>query len=232
MDHAIRPRVQDAALGGVLSFDAVGGSRTYEVLRRSLDDSQRRCAMLNDDMMKVAETNDELMGTMNAVKLANRRLVEQIQKQTVEIDNLTQARVLDEETVENLRLRHQHDQELWKQDAARQMETVRRASNEAYEKMRTRMTAKVHCIRSGLMEQRTVLGKHMENCKLLRGEFKSKLLDQWVGEQMRRVQREVNGRIEGVLRSVSEEAVSSDDRVHQLGVKLEAERDTRAQEER
>merc|ERR1719258_259636 len=81
---------------------AIWPGRTYEVLRKSLQEAQKRCDSLNNDMMRQNEANDELMATLNTVKDSNRRLLDQIRQQTDEIQGLTQQRILDEAEMDQL----------------------------------------------------------------------------------------------------------------------------------
>merc|ERR1719456_433383 len=86
-------------------------TRSYGVLRESLQETQRRCESLNHDMVRQAEANEELMQTLGTVKDANKRLLEQIRTQTDEITRLTQQRVLDEERMDVVSKRHRQSYE-------------------------------------------------------------------------------------------------------------------------
>merc|ERR1719506_3615671 len=90
-------------------------TRSYEVLRQSLHETQKRCESLNGDMVRQAEANEELVQTLNTVKDANKRLLEQIRYQTDEITQLTQQRVIDEEKMENMSRKHRSEEEMWRQ---------------------------------------------------------------------------------------------------------------------
>ena len=56
-------------------------ARSYEVLRQSLHEAQKRCQAYNENMLRVAHANDELAQTLNTVKNTNKRLVDQLQYQ-------------------------------------------------------------------------------------------------------------------------------------------------------
>merc|ERR1719271_1116522 len=94
----------DQDLSGRLTSDdsVVEGQGTYDVLRGALTDSQRRCQILNNDMLRVADANDELMTTLKKLKGTNKRLVEEVQSQTEELATLTQQRLLDNENLNKL----------------------------------------------------------------------------------------------------------------------------------
>ena len=56
-------------------------ARSYDVLRQSLHEAQKRCQAYNENMLRVAHANDELAQTLNTVKNTNKRLVDQLQYQ-------------------------------------------------------------------------------------------------------------------------------------------------------
>eukprot|EP00913_Durusdinium_trenchii_P001557 g1441.t1 len=66
------------------ALDTVPVDGTYEVLRSSLAETQKRCQ---------AEANEELHNSLRSMKGTNRRLVEEVQKQTEELSHLTQQRL-------------------------------------------------------------------------------------------------------------------------------------------
>ncbi|CAE7237341.1 unnamed protein product [Symbiodinium sp. CCMP2592] len=78
-------------------LEAAPSDGTYEVLRNSLNETQKRCKDLNDEMLRVADANEELHNTLRSLKATNRRLVEEVQKQTEELSTLTQQRLGDME---------------------------------------------------------------------------------------------------------------------------------------
>jgi len=71
--------IQDRLHDSKSAPQANTSARTYDVLRQSLTSAQRRCAALGEDMLRVADGNEELMSSFQVVKDANRRMGDQIQ---------------------------------------------------------------------------------------------------------------------------------------------------------
>merc|ERR1719478_1154326 len=140
----------DSDLRGRLDGDAAAlldrpgaSDGTYEVLRHSLNDAQRRCQVLNGDMLRVADANEELMSTLKTLKGTNKRLVEEVQKQTEELSNLTQQRLLDMENLARLEDAFRQEQVLWQQEAQRCIEDEQRRCSEEFTKMRDQLTGQL-----------------------------------------------------------------------------------------
>lgn len=129
----------------------------YEVLRQSLDEAQRRCESLNNDMVHHAEANEELVETLNTIKDANKRLLEQIRQQNSEIAALTQHRVSDEERTDQMSRRHECDREAIRQETQREVLHVREAGAERHNQVYLRLTDRLRHVRarSDMMMQDT-----------------------------------------------------------------------------
>lgn len=135
---------------GPESPSRVPGGQSYEVLRRSLEDAQRRCESLNSDMVQQAEANEELVEHLGKVKDANKRLLEQIRLQTDEIAQLTQQRVTDEERMDHLAREHQADHEVFRQQTHRRIMLLREAMRERSEALRHQLTERMRYTKSRL----------------------------------------------------------------------------------
>eukprot|EP00928_Gymnodinium_smaydae_P040306 TRINITY_DN27349_c0_g9_i1.p1 TRINITY_DN27349_c0_g9~~TRINITY_DN27349_c0_g9_i1.p1 ORF type:complete len:932 (+),score=257.17 TRINITY_DN27349_c0_g9_i1:60-2855(+) len=118
----------------------------YDVLRHSLELSQRRCDDLNCDMARQAEANEELVATLGTVKDTNKRLLEQIRAQTEEITRLTQQRVDDEERIEGLLRRHSQAEYMHEQEARQRLAAIREAANERLGAVEQRLTERLRCL--------------------------------------------------------------------------------------
>lgn len=121
----------------------------HEVLRRSLEEAQRRCESLNVDMMHHSEANEELVETLGTVKDANKRLLEQIRAQTDEIAKITQERVDNEEQMDQLHRLHENSRHLIRQDAQRKVLATREAGEQRQAAMRQELTDKLRQIKAG-----------------------------------------------------------------------------------
>jgi len=125
-------------------------SRSYEVLRASLEGTQRRCESLNNDMLQQSEANVELTETLVNVKDMNKELLEQIRVQSSEIEQLTLQRVADEERMDLMTRQHRDDQDRIRKDAQRKASNVREAEEDRKTAMIQRLTEKQRYLRSRL----------------------------------------------------------------------------------
>lgn len=153
--RALGGEVQDALAGapsvgptdmlgssGVLVDAALPAPGSFEVLRRSLQESHTRCLDLNADMTRQVDARDELISTLCTSKDANKRLLEQIRAHTDEITRLTQHRVDDEGRLEVALRRHQADQHSFEEDARQKLLAVRTASAARIDAMEKRLADK------------------------------------------------------------------------------------------
>jgi len=117
--------------------------RTYEILRASLNETQRRCESLNSDMSAQQESNAQLVTSLNTAKDNNKELLEQIQQQTAAITALTQERIADEQKIDALLRQHRQEEEMWKQDGYRRLQVLRDQGEERYGAMYSHLTSKL-----------------------------------------------------------------------------------------
>eukprot|EP00747_Dinoflagellata_sp_TGD_P211678 gnl/TRDRNA2_/TRDRNA2_84887_c0_seq1.p1 gnl/TRDRNA2_/TRDRNA2_84887_c0~~gnl/TRDRNA2_/TRDRNA2_84887_c0_seq1.p1 ORF type:complete len:866 (-),score=231.75 gnl/TRDRNA2_/TRDRNA2_84887_c0_seq1:223-2820(-) len=163
--------IRSAQIGSKSVLQQPGSpTRSYEVLRHSLQETQRRCESLNEQMMGQADSNDELVATLGTVKDANKRLLEQIRSQTTEISSLTQQRIQDEERLDAMMRQHQADRESIREDEMRQVNLVRDSATERYNKVHQLLTDKLRqvTLRGDIMQQ---------NVAWLQGEIKARKSD-------------------------------------------------------
>jgi len=97
----------------------------YTVLKRSLQESTRRCDDLQSDMSRQSAANEELVCTLTTAKDTSKRLLEQLRVQGDELNRLTQQRVADEERVAALQRRHRADHEAFQKDVQQRLAVAR-----------------------------------------------------------------------------------------------------------
>jgi hypothetical protein len=143
--------------GSLTAIVSPAKGSSYDVLRNSLETEQRRCESLNNDMVFQAEANDELVETLNTVKDANKRLLEQIRTQTAEISQLTQLRVNDEARIDQMNRKHEVDREAVRAETSRQVLAVREAGNERHNLVYQQLSDKLRYVktRADLMREDT-----------------------------------------------------------------------------
>eukprot|EP00929_Paragymnodinium_shiwhaense_P119990 TRINITY_DN91902_c0_g1_i1.p1 TRINITY_DN91902_c0_g1~~TRINITY_DN91902_c0_g1_i1.p1 ORF type:complete len:1055 (+),score=387.08 TRINITY_DN91902_c0_g1_i1:77-3241(+) len=218
-----------AMLGDGSSLTSQGG-RSYEVLRQSLESSQKRCTALNNDMMKVAEANEELLSTMQAVKATNRRLVDQIQSQSEEITRLTQFRVTDESSIEELTDAFRKEAGDRRQDLDARLRHTEADYEARFQKRRGELVGQLHHMKEALQgiggqlsELRAVHSAAAGECK---GGFSA-----WRAETLERCGRALVDRLASEKRDGEAALTRLEDEVHARTVRLEAEKDVRQREE-
>jgi chromosome segregation ATPase len=225
----------DSDLRGRLDGDATallerpGNSEgTYEVLRHSLNDAQRRCQVLNGDMLRVADANEELMSTLKTLKGTNKRLVEEVQKQTEELSNLTQQRLLDTENLARLEEAFKQEQALWQQEAARCIEDEQARCNQDFTKMRDQLTSQLdECWH----QAKTIAGKASQ-VRTQQVQLKAEVqgFSGTVTMNLKKLERELLERISSTSRRLQNEQSKLRDVEHNLQVKLRAEKEVRENE--
>jgi len=144
MDLELREKLRgEVSLNGPPS---PGRGNTFAILRQSLHETQRRSDALYTEMMRASDENDQLLHTLNNIKDANRRLLEQIRQQTDEIDQVTQRRVEDEEFAETRERQHRTDLGMAQQEADRKLHAMQREFQDKYDTAYSFLSQKLrHC---------------------------------------------------------------------------------------
>lgn len=224
----------DADLRGRLDTDAsdlregVPSEGTYEVLRTSLSDSQRRCQILNGDMLRVADANDELMSTLRALKTTNKRLVEEVQKQTEELSLLTSQRLLQQENISRLDDAFRHEQQLWQQAAQRCVDEETQKKDEEFRAMEGKFKTQLHHHWREAKGLLTVAATHKQMQSQLRGEVVN--CASVTQMQYKKFERELQDQVTTKSKHYGAEKSKLKDKEHNLTVKLNAEREVREHE--
>lgn len=224
----------DAELRGKLDTDisdireGVPSEATYEVLRGSLQESQRRCQVLNGDMLRVADSNEELMSTLRALKGTNKRLVEEVQKQTEELNMLASQRLLDQENLQRLEDAFTHEKQLWQQAAQRCVDEESTKKEEDFHIMESKFKEKLHDLwrqGKGLLAQ-AATKKQMQS--QLRGDVAN--CSQVTQTDFKNFERQLQDQITTKAKHYSAEISKLKDKKHNLNVKLQAEKEMREHE--
>jgi len=219
----------DGAGTEMLQVHGAGGtSRTYDVLRKSLQEAQRRCDTLNSDMLRQAEANEELMQTLNTVKDSNRRLLEQIRQQTEEIQKLTQEKILDEEEAENTRWRHQAEVEKLKQDHLREHLTLKEHADERFEQSQAYYQDKLRHLQSRIEICKADLGSVKQSQFEQRQELK--MAGEAMYQQVRAGEKDIMAAWESATKRHAQEKATLLDTIHDEGVKYATLREVSQQE--
>jgi len=147
--------------------------RTYDVLRASLNETQRRCESLNNDMLAQQEANQQLVQSLNTSKDNNKELLRQIQNQTSEITRLTQERIADEQKMDVLQRQHRQEEDLWKQDGYRRLQVLRDQGDERYSTTYNHLSSKCNFVKA----RAGVLKQEFENIKSQTADHRAQVLN-------------------------------------------------------
>mmetsp|Transcript_741 Transcript_741/g.1553 ORF Transcript_741/g.1553 Transcript_741/m.1553 type:complete len:943 (-) Transcript_741:140-2968(-) len=225
LDNDLRGRLEAA---DSVTRDMAHSDGTYEVLRHSLGDAQRRCQVLNNDMLRVADANEELMSTLKTLKGTNNRLVEEVQRQTEELSNLTQQRLQDLENLTHLEDSFKKEEALWQQEGRKFIEEEQNRCDEEYTRMCTQLTSQLEdCWRHA-----RVLASKAGSLRAAHSQVKADMLsfgDSTKGE-LKRVERDLIDRITSSAKMLQDEQAKLTDVENNLQAKLRAEREVRETE--
>lgn len=223
----------DADLRGKLDVDT--GPRdgyqaegTYEVLRHSLNEAQKRCQVLNSDMLRVADANEELMGTLKTLKGTNKRLAEEVQKHSEELSTLTQQRLLDAENLQRLEDAFRQDQAMWQQESQRCIDDEHERCQEDFGKLRDQLNDQVDSCCARAKDIASKAG----GIRSQQGQLKTEVVSfaQTVGMSMKKLERDIVEKIASKTRQMEEDHSKLRDIEHNLQVKLRAEKEVRENE--
>lgn len=203
--------------------DGLPSEGTYEVLRQSLANAQRRSQELNGDMLRVADANEELMSTLKTLKGTNKRLVEEVQKQTEELSNLTQSRLLDMENLSRLEEAFRHEKVMWQQEAKRCIEDEQQQCEDEFNRMRDSHQAQLdECWRQAKM-----VAQKAGTLRMKQSELRTQVqgFAQTVGAQLKAAERDLQAKITAQAKEMHGEQTKLRDAEHNLQVRFRAERD-------
>jgi len=209
-------------------LEAAPSDGTYEVLRNSLNETQKRCKDLNDEMLRVADANEELHNTLRSLKATNRRLVEEVQKQTEELSTLTQQRLGDMEKLSKQEEAFSREKACWVQDAQKTLEEEQRRLDEDFAEMQEALNSRLDsCWRKAAAAK--------VKTEALRGSQRQLKSDvqsfaHAFSQGLKGVERELLDRIAAEEKKMRTELNRLQDLEHGLEVRVKAEREVRANE--
>mmetsp|Transcript_78554 Transcript_78554/g.138419 ORF Transcript_78554/g.138419 Transcript_78554/m.138419 type:complete len:889 (-) Transcript_78554:128-2794(-) len=225
LDSELRGKL-DGSSG--VSRDSLPIEGTYEVLRHSLSEAQKRCQDLNGDMLRVADANEELHATLKSLKGTNRRLVEEVQKQTEELSNLTQQRLHDMEKLCRQEEAFSQEKAMWAQEAQRSLEDEQKRLDEDFVQMREYLGSQL----DSCWRKAAASASKAETLRAQQGQLKSEVqgFTQAFSLGLKNIERELLERIASDASKMQAEQSQLQDLQHNLQVKLKAEKEVRANE--
>jgi len=208
--------------------EAPASEGCFDVLRSSLADAQKRCQVLSGDMLRVADANEELMGTLKTLKGTNKRLVEEVQKQTEELSVLTQHRLHDNESLSILEDNQRREREAWTEEARRLLEEERGRGTEEFDAMRLSLTGQLEHV----WRDAKVVATKTGTLRTLQSQLKANAqsFNQNVSINFKKLERDLVDKIQCTAKVHAADESKLKDAEHNLGVKHRAEREVRENE--
>eukprot|EP00931_Biecheleriopsis_adriatica_P056450 TRINITY_DN33443_c0_g1_i1.p1 TRINITY_DN33443_c0_g1~~TRINITY_DN33443_c0_g1_i1.p1 ORF type:complete len:928 (-),score=225.11 TRINITY_DN33443_c0_g1_i1:223-3006(-) len=199
---------------------------SYDVLRQSLEVTQRRCEELSGSMLRQTEANGELEQTLATAKAANRRLLEQLRAQSDELDHLRSQQATDTQRFEELQRQAREEAEA----AAREF---RRREEEAVAQNAEREALTTSLLAERLRKVLRGLGRAKEAVLALRqgvGSDSIAAAHKEMEAQLQSVEQRLNSKVEAFLRFQSSRQSAAKLAVRELGGQVEHENEKRQQE--
>eukprot|EP00927_Polykrikos_kofoidii_P013273 TRINITY_DN15786_c0_g1_i1.p1 TRINITY_DN15786_c0_g1~~TRINITY_DN15786_c0_g1_i1.p1 ORF type:complete len:1478 (+),score=300.18 TRINITY_DN15786_c0_g1_i1:138-4571(+) len=212
----------------MLGHQGSPGQGSYDVLRRSLQDAQRRCEALTAEMQRQAHLNDDLTSSLASTKDGNRRLTEQVKHQSEEIATLARNRIADEERFEDVRRRYRADEEAREKDSQRRIaDAVEAADARCYELQR-KFSMKIHLMRSRLEKVLRECGRLRDDNLEHRRAVQS--CNDLTRQMIQQAERAFTQRAEDFVKRQLEMQMCSSDLVRDLEVRIATEREMHTNE--
>lgn len=227
LETQVRSVCQDSLRGlqatsGPLPASPTKGAN-YEVLRSSLEQEQRRCESLNNDMVSQAEGNDELVDTLGTVKDANKRLLEQIRGQTNEISLLTEQRIDSEAHMDQMTRKHEVEREAMRHETQRQVIATRDAGAERHKQAYTLLTDKIRDVKQRGMNTQQDTKRLQDDLQACRSDAVS-IID-FTQSQLAHAERDFTNQCSLLLALHEQRKAAEEDAISDLQLKLSAGRE-------
>jgi len=214
----IGPRAAEIADG-----DEYESDESYNVLRMSLGEAQKRCEHLNVNMLKVADANGDLVHTLNSLKNANKRLVDQLEQQSAEVSRLEQLAVLDEEKL--LIFQRQQDEEMdqWRAETQFKLEDYTEIQNAQFESLKESHQIQVESVAKALVHIHA-RAKCIED---ERGPLREEVIEQTqkITRNVAATTDDITKQIDAMVKLRKSEITNLHDIEHNLSVTLDMERE-------
>jgi len=217
--------IQDRLHDSKSSPQASTSARTYDVLRQSLTSAQRRCAALNEDMLRVADGNEELMSSFQVVKDTNRRLVDQIQAQNDEIDRLTQIRLDDEVKFEEFVTGLKTDQQNQQLEYTQRLRDCVEQCQASFHQEQAMHLKKLEVSRKGLRSLAVQLAGLRELQSTASSSIRAEL-SQWKEEAVKQMGRRIMERLSTHQQDDSAQLLQLEDAAHAFQARIAVERES------
>lgn len=179
-----------AALSGMASPD-----RSYESMRQTLQDTQKRCELMLTRVQKESEANRGLAKAREAAEETSRKLADQVNQLTEKVSEAIRQKGKAEEQLEDVQKRCQIETDLREKDFERRIATVHNEADARCAALQAGLVNKLHCMRR-------VLDKVKSDFSRLRADHADSrksvvVLNEAMTQLMAQTDRSISQRMEG-----------------------------------
>ncbi|CAE7301073.1 unnamed protein product [Symbiodinium pilosum] len=139
-----------AALSGMASPD-----RSYESMRQTLQETQKRCELMLTRIQKESEVNRGLVKARETAEESSRKLANQVNQLTEQIGQAVRQKVKAEEQLQDVQRRTEIEADLREKDLARRLAAVQQDADARCAALQTGLVTKLQCMRRVLDKVRS-----------------------------------------------------------------------------
>lgn len=209
----------------VLSPDHQG---SYEAMRRTLQETQRRCEQMREQLQRETEANRELVRTRSVAEERCRKLQDQVNHQAEEMTNLARQRLAAEEKLEDLSRRHRLEDEMREKDHQRRLVSAQHEADSRCQQMQAGLVDKLHATRKVL----TKVKQDFDRLKADHADSRKSVcvLNEAMKQLMAQTERSVAQRLETLTKHELDQRLACSDVTRDLEVRWSAEHELRLNE--
>jgi len=212
-----------AALSGMASPD-----RSYESMRQTLQDTQKRCELMLTRVQKESEANRGLAKAREAAEETSRKLADQVNQLTEKVSEAIRQKGKAEEQLEDVQKRCQIETDLREKDFERRIATVHNEADARCAALQAGLVNKLHCMRR-------VLDKVKSDFSRLRADHADSrksvvVLNEAMTQLMAQTDRSISQRMEALVKNSLEHRIASSDAARELELRVLSEQELRLKE--
>mgnify|MGYP002803382986 FL=1 len=201
---------------------------SYESMRQAMQDMQRRCENLLARIHKESEANLELSKARAGAEETSRKLSEQVNQQTEELNRLVRQRLNAEEQLEDVRNKSRIEAELREEDFQRKLAAAHKEADDRCDALQKGLVNKLHLTQRAMEKVKCDFDRlradHADSRKAVL------ILNEAMSQLMGQTERSISQRIEELVKISIEHRVSSTDTNRELELRILAEQELRFSE--
>eukprot|EP00930_Biecheleria_cincta_P073259 TRINITY_DN6056_c0_g1_i2.p1 TRINITY_DN6056_c0_g1~~TRINITY_DN6056_c0_g1_i2.p1 ORF type:complete len:923 (-),score=229.64 TRINITY_DN6056_c0_g1_i2:638-3406(-) len=201
---------------------------SYEAMRRTLQETQKRCEHMLEQLQRETEANRELTRTRSVAEERCRKLQDQVNQQAEEMTNLARQRLSAEEKLEDLSRRHRLEDEMREKDHQRRLASTQHEADARCQQMQAGLVDKLHATRKTLVKVK----QDFERLKADHSDSRKSVcaLNEAMKQLMAQTERSVYQRLETLTKHELDQRLACSDVTRDLEVRWSAEHELRISE--